>query len=69
MVHSSLTCANYPFQGWGTYRKVNDIDATLFSFHIMCSFLVNQPAETLDILVDQYNSVLSSNLGKHAPEA
>ena len=68
MVHFKLNIHKPPFpKVERSYGKVNTIDDTLLSSDIMCSDLVTQPAETLDLLVDQYNSVLSSVLDKHAP--
>ena len=50
-----------------TYRKLKDINTHEFKSDIVQSDLVNGPKQDIDSLVEQYNTILSNLLDKHAP--
>ena len=49
------------------YRKLRSIDKEQFKEDISCSNLVNHPCQTIESLVDQYDSELQKILDVHAP--
>ena len=48
-------------------KKINKIDYESFHSDILSSDLIKKPEEDLSALCQQYDSVLSSILDKHAP--
>ena len=52
-----------------TFRKLKEIDIEKFKSDILNSVLHTCPADNIDDLVDQYNTVLKGILDKHAPES
>ena len=50
-----------------SFRKINKIDYESFHSDILSSDLIKKPEKDLSALCQQYDSVLSSILDKHAP--
>ena len=50
-----------------SFRKINKIDYESFHSDILSSYLIKKPEKDLSALCQQYDSVLSSILDKHAP--
>ena len=56
-----------PPRGTYSFRRLNKINITTFCENIKSSDLITKPPNTLQSLIDKYNSVLSDLLDMHAP--
>ena len=67
-VISEIDCCKTKLnKGKISFRKINKIDYESFHSDILNSDIIKKPEKDLSALCQQYDSVLSSILGKHAP--
>jgi hypothetical protein len=65
--HLPISSNSRPSRITKTIRKFSAINPEAFSSDVLSSVLFTKPAETLPDLIEQFQSVLSTLLDKHAP--